>query len=741
MTCRCGAQFCYTCGAKWRTCSCTETDEANRQALLRRRRAERDRARDAESAEIARIIAQVEEAERREARERAEEEERQAAERRREEAELARLEEQRLREEEARRQEEARLEELYRRMLRVSVEESCDALQNAWNDLRQVQAQSLDARHTDAERRLNEARDSAIAQQEQEDKDMSLKMEMNVEKRTAKMNEKHDSELNAFTSEQRDLEDDMFLEIQLHLRGKQDKEARERRLFERFQKQRDESHRDLLAKHKSEREFLEASTTMEMQGLRLAHKARMAGIESRLRSDFHNLVEEVAKDRAWFELLSKRRQNMISANRRLMLEAVEAGLEPTGLTQDVAATIGPLLEDMQTTTDITPPQSQELLEVDTNAHQMGGRQWREKLSPSPASSASPTRSFVELAATSRHLLDALEASPAAIAAASQKTPPAQAAANDQLLLNSAFAWMAGVVPRDTAHQGISNSNPGNQSPRLTRSQAVSRHGYTRSQASRHASMGRTRAVDATMSGTVQSPRAKESRNESQYSPEEQYMPGSYPSAPHVQSAPKCEIPAIYLHPQPATGQIGTDWPLSTAPTCEIVHPRPEMGKTEIEWPLSTQPRPANMFVTVNPTMSTNANDEERNGATTASSNSSFHASHHSRHSSMTNLSATATTPASSVMTLPLSNSSSPSVSRSSLRPPLSPLSPPRCAGAVKKGDGSMFLHSLRTKMAATTTATSASVAVAAAVVGLSPVSPISPAGEMGEMNGANRGRE
>jgi len=26
--CRCGAQFCYVCGARWKTCGCAHVDEA-----------------------------------------------------------------------------------------------------------------------------------------------------------------------------------------------------------------------------------------------------------------------------------------------------------------------------------------------------------------------------------------------------------------------------------------------------------------------------------------------------------------------------------------------------------------------------------------------------------------------------------------------------------------------------------------------------------------------------------------
>ncbi|KAL7936877.1 hypothetical protein V8C35DRAFT_277386 [Trichoderma chlorosporum] len=67
MTCRCGAQFCYVCGLRWRTCGCTmEQLHAIKQAAQARRgqRLVNERA---EAEELREILAQIEEFERQEA--------------------------------------------------------------------------------------------------------------------------------------------------------------------------------------------------------------------------------------------------------------------------------------------------------------------------------------------------------------------------------------------------------------------------------------------------------------------------------------------------------------------------------------------------------------------------------------------------------------------------------------------------------------------------------------------------
>lgn len=149
MTCRCGAQFCYVCGAPWRTCQCTMEQLLAIKTSAATRRSERERREADEARELAEAIRLVEEFEREE----------------RKKAELLQQEQQRLQEEQRRRE----LRERFRREAarRQAVEVKFAELRSRLEDLHRVQTVAIAGNHGKEGDQLRsetaEARDSLKA--------------------------------------------------------------------------------------------------------------------------------------------------------------------------------------------------------------------------------------------------------------------------------------------------------------------------------------------------------------------------------------------------------------------------------------------------------------------------------------------------------------------------------------------------------------------------------------------------
>jgi hypothetical protein len=353
ITCKCGAQFCYICGVKWRTCGCSSADAQSRREDLLRRRTERDAAMQAEAEEVAQAIAQVEAFEQQQAEiRRAEEEE----ERRREAEELARLEQMRLEEEERREKEDKEMERQRVEVMKMSVKEREVFLKETMGKIIHFQQSTLTSRH---EMEVH----SCIATLEQEESHRRLEAEAmtrriisNIERRMKTLKNKHKAELDALDTKEHD-SDDIFVNVQIFVAGKLTREEQERRATEEFvngfkrevekmQKAKDkarfEERSKIEERQKTDIKTLEEHSRME-QGVVDRSNERINLVAMRCRREkMDSLGLAISVDRKWFELVTERRMRMLERHCGQMLIDLEAGQEPVGLTEAMVPTLLPL---------------------------------------------------------------------------------------------------------------------------------------------------------------------------------------------------------------------------------------------------------------------------------------------------------------------------------------------------------------------------------------------------------------
>ncbi|KAI4127902.1 MAG: hypothetical protein LQ338_002987 [Usnochroma carphineum] len=194
ITCKCRAEFCYTCGARWRSCACTEDDQSRRAQQIRENLNKLEAEARAEEEEIRAAIAAVEEAERQAAEERAEEE---------------------------RRQEELRVEETRLMTLREServekINRHFKLLRGALESVRVAQSHALGQRHSEQTREV-EAKATALETTAQKrDDDMEAERARIIDSTNSKIQEsrkKHAMELVQTRSRHRKDEDECVFRI------------------------------------------------------------------------------------------------------------------------------------------------------------------------------------------------------------------------------------------------------------------------------------------------------------------------------------------------------------------------------------------------------------------------------------------------------------------------------------------------------------------------------------------------
>ena len=311
MTCTCKAQFCYTCGSKWKTCGCTEVDQARREDALRERRRMQDTEATREEEEVARAIAEVEAAEQREAQERRAAEQKREEDRRREEEELQRLEELRIAEEEQRRKDEEEAERERVEAIKSSIEERIASLAKMMTELLEVQQMALISRHESAELDIKAGFEERQISRKDDYELKKQKLLANIEKRSKLLKQKHDTEAYATISRHEEEEDNAFMQIQMHLRGKPNKEAREKTMLGNLTTSHTDELTRLFDRQATEYAKFRDGAKMEANGLEHGYRAKIEKDEKRIDAQIAKLDREITAERHWFEAVTRRRHTLL----------------------------------------------------------------------------------------------------------------------------------------------------------------------------------------------------------------------------------------------------------------------------------------------------------------------------------------------------------------------------------------------------------------------------------------------
>ncbi|KAL1988533.1 hypothetical protein VTN96DRAFT_8928 [Rasamsonia emersonii] len=298
ITCKCKAEFCYVCGARWATCACTEDDMATRRAELAQRRTVREREAEQE-AEIAAAIAAVEAMERRE------------------EEERIRREEQRRRreEEEARERKSQRVLEIAERMqlLKESLRTINQMQQNDLLNRQERQTQQLQAQ--------NAARKSSL---EKDGHDLIGHLEANRQSRMDSLLAAHAAELKRLQAANEEEENELIVKMTRLLKGCANVEEREMSILKRLRNTQKKDHDEMRARHQAEISDLKRKGSLELKSLQASLSARHEEQQKQESEAVRQLVQAAVIERIWFDRAVARREELLEAYRSELVSSGQA---------------------------------------------------------------------------------------------------------------------------------------------------------------------------------------------------------------------------------------------------------------------------------------------------------------------------------------------------------------------------------------------------------------------------------
>lgn len=304
MTCRCKAEFCYICSARWRTCSCTDAQLATAQLQVLQRRHAREDEEMAAAAEIARREALAEEE--RILVQMVEDFERQEAERAAAAAEAQRLrdeEERRQREEERRRIEEERIAVIGARFRELTTE---------LEGLNEVQRVFMIERYEfEVEVQRKERQDALDALSIRHTPELNAQASSS-QKAISEAENAYKQEYRTRLAEEQRIEADYISQLQAFWAGKPDGELRVREARQELRGDQDKEYKFWDAYRKRQISALREMEKRKLEQMLARHAAEIKVVEGRAKIDAVEWKRKVSAEGKWVDAVVRERGSMLS---------------------------------------------------------------------------------------------------------------------------------------------------------------------------------------------------------------------------------------------------------------------------------------------------------------------------------------------------------------------------------------------------------------------------------------------
>lgn len=303
MTCRCKAQFCYICGERWKTCSCTDEQLLTIQAQVASRREEaaaqnqrtaaENARRAAEEEELRQILEEIAEFERAE-------EERLAA-----ELEAARVREeaeQRVRAEERRRMEEERLTAVNRRFRQLGVE-----LEILTDVQRVLMAERYEFEVEVLKKEKQDALDTLAIKHPAEINNLTKESQRKIAESEAKFEQEYQARL----EEERRIEDDYVAQLRAFYNGKPEAEYHVREARDELRENQVKEYRFWDAYRRKQLAAEREGESRKVEALNVKQESERRAAEGRASIDKVEWQRKVWAEGQWVDAVTAERAAML----------------------------------------------------------------------------------------------------------------------------------------------------------------------------------------------------------------------------------------------------------------------------------------------------------------------------------------------------------------------------------------------------------------------------------------------
>ncbi|KAI9681424.1 MAG: hypothetical protein M1817_002708 [Caeruleum heppii] len=319
--CSCKAEFCHVCASPWHTCACTEQQHKKRQEEIQGRRFGDDH----EAREVAAAIAAVESSQQEEIRMAKQREDRQRA------------------EDERMRSAEADLSKARDADRVSSIRQRFQILREELDRVHLVQRQAMNERHQYEREVLAENQSKSAEAYTDAWNAAGTRFERHISTEADELRARQAQDLADLTVRHEEEEDDAFLDIRAHLRGKPNAETREKAAMDKVRKRQQTERESLVSAHAADRDRLEHGTGETLDSVRDRLAARRNIEIDDERTTVVVMQRRTGAEAEWSRALVERRRKMLARDEEGL---VVSGASIEGYSRrsfiEGAPTVGPM---------------------------------------------------------------------------------------------------------------------------------------------------------------------------------------------------------------------------------------------------------------------------------------------------------------------------------------------------------------------------------------------------------------